>query len=805
MRQWPGMEENKTAVGSGFTSIENVSYAVDGEMRRRPVLANRKAVGGPWTRLSYVESASSNYPNLPSPVLISVGAALTGGSVTTGTHKLRARFRSTISGMYGPPSVEYTFAVVANAIWDVTSEAFPPYVDRLMLEITLAGGSTYYAAGEASITRITSSASDATLTSNGVAYSGPVNASTALLPAGNWLIGSTSTTVSSYNLNTFATQNVLTGLTNSTYGPTFAFCSNKLYLQNGVDGMQVVNSGNATGYSAGIPAPAIAPTVTATGSGYVTAGTHLVRYRYYDSVRQRYSNPSPAASITAGTSQTLSAVCVASTTTSVDTILLEVTLASGSEYFRATVGPNSTAAIVVSINDNTLSVQLAANSYAGPDGFGHEVPPVCRLVAECRGRTFSWGPTQGTVPDMLYWSRVDFPESYKANEWARRGLNGTFDSPSAIFAFQDDLYLCGRQSMRRLVYTYDPANGMLVPIPTDLGAFNQQCIVRVDSAVYGFGRTGVWRLAGISPQRISQPIDPFWRADADFAQSSLFFADYDPTDRCVTFYYARLGDTGVRGAISFDIDGQRWFIKRFRNVLNAAALVSTAATNATAYIADGDGGYVWNWQQAGIADCVPTGSTSTAMTTTAGSTTTVIQLTASPGDCLGAIAYFPATGEERRITVSAGSTVTLASALATAPAAGVAVYIGSVRTRFLSDRNTLSGDKVTRGRPNYLMLEQVNETTAPEVAVQYYTDSSTTPAAITSPVGGTNPNGVTSISGNTIYADLSPVVVAVPVLSSYNRFIQFSLVQEKPAGTLQLLDASFSESADSNLKERSQA
>jgi hypothetical protein len=680
MRKWPGVAENRTAVGDGLSAIENVSFLYDGEVRRRPVLANRKAVGGPWTRLAYMEVSGSS-----------------------------------------------------------------------------------------------------------------------------WVFGSTSSTVASYNLDTTGTQTVLSGLSNSTHGPVFALSSSRLYLQNGVDAMRGMENGSSTGYVAGISAPVSAPSAVSTGSGVVTTGTHLVRYRYYDSVRQRYSNPSTASSVTTTALKTISATCTASANAQVDTILLEVTLADGSEYFRSQTSSNVTGAIVFNMTDATLSVQVAANSYAGPDGFGHERPPVCRLVAECRNRTFSWGPTSGNAPDMLYWSRVEFPESYKANEWARRALGGAYDSPAALFAFQDDLYLCGRQSMRRLVYTFDPATGMLVTLPTNLGAFNQQCIVRADSAVFGFGRTGIWRLAGISPQRISQPIDPFWRNDADFSRSDKFFVGYDPTDRCVNFYYVRLGDSGVKAAICFDLDGQRWFAKRFRNVLNAEVLVSTGSTGTTVYVADGDGGYVWNWTQVGVGDCVPTGSTSTAMTTTTGSTTTVIQLTANPGDCLGAIAYFPATGEERRITVSAGSTITLASALASAPGVNVSVYIGSVRLRLQSDWATLSGDQIKRGRPNYLVLEQANEATAPEVGIQYYTDFSSTPAAVSNPVGSTKPDGVTSITGNTIYAELSPVVVSVPVLSNYTRVIRYDLVQDKPAGTPQLLDASFSESQDGNLKERSQA
>jgi hypothetical protein len=312
-------------------------------------------------------------------------------------------------------------------------------------------------------------------------------------------------------------------------------------------------------------------------------------------------------------------------------------------------------------------------------------------------------------------------------------------------------------------------------------------------------------LNAIQPVHFSQRIDPFWKADVDFSQVSKFFADFDPQDRTINFYYAKTGETGCHSSISFDLDGQRWLIKRYLNTVACAALVSTSTGGSVAYIADNDGGYVWQHTGNGYGDGLPTGSTSGAFTASAGSTTTVINLSGAPGDVVGAMAYFPATGDARRITASVGATITITPALSAIPATSSAVYIGSIDIDVMSDWNPIVDAVVGRARAKYLMIENMGEDTAPELQVSFQADFNAANVTISQQVGSTTPNGVTAISGNVATVDMSPFVVAVPVPSDYRRVIRSRVRQLKPAGMLHLMDARFSQSNDSAPKERSQA
>ncbi len=79
----------------------------------------------------------------------------------------------------------------------------------------------------------------------------------------------------------------------------FARNAGRLYWSSPTSDAQAWDDSIVVGRTVGIVAPAVAPTSTlvVAGSG-LTLGAHLFRYRYYDSVRNRYSNPSAAVSVT---------------------------------------------------------------------------------------------------------------------------------------------------------------------------------------------------------------------------------------------------------------------------------------------------------------------------------------------------------------------------------------------------------------------------------------------------------------------------------------------------------------------------
>ena len=102
---------------------------------------------------------------------------------------------------------------------------------------------------------------------------------------GSWMLIGTASTVQGVNLVSGTITAVLTGLTNSTYYPSFSYINQYTYVSNGVDAMRYIANGGAVGGTAGIAAPGAAPAVVASAGGSVTVGTHLVRYRFYDSTR----------------------------------------------------------------------------------------------------------------------------------------------------------------------------------------------------------------------------------------------------------------------------------------------------------------------------------------------------------------------------------------------------------------------------------------------------------------------------------------------------------------------------------------
>lgn len=620
---------------------------------------------------------------------------------------------------------------------------------------------------------------------------------------GSWIIAATSAAISGINLTSGAVTSLLTGLTNSTYYPSFSFLNATTYINNGVDAMRYVARGDTAGGTAGLAGPGSAPTAVASAGGGMTVGTHLIRYRWYNATRNTYSDPSPALSFTIATgNQTLTLTTPSPPAGS--SLIVEVTAASGTEYYQCPTGATITQ------SDQVLSVGTAANSYAGPDGFGFEVPPICRLSCVHRGRIFLWAPTSGTTQDLLYWSRFGFPEAFRANVWARSGTLAFGDVPTAIMSFQEDLYLVGQRSMTRLIYTLDPADGILSPIPTTHGAYNQYCVIGVDSAIYGFGRNGAWRITGIMPKHISDPVDDTVWADIDYTQSKDFFVSWDHLERAVRFHYSTTSGRGKKAAV-YHVDKDRWSVDTFLNEISHAVEAAPASGNSALYAMDGItyAGDLWNFKLAKVGDGLGSGLTNGAFTATAGSTSSVANITpaTTASALIGAYLYRPSTGESRRISANATGSITVGTAFSTAITTGEEVYAGSIDVRATPFWMTLQGPKISRARPSYCMVEHVGTGTIPEYRVEFYLDWSSSPYQLTKNATDTLPDGVIIPGLTSSYALVTPVngVSAMPVPSEWNRVIRWDLRQLKPAGQIAVLDMRWAVDSKGTTAERSQA
>ncbi len=409
-------------------------------------------------------------------------------------------------------------------------------------------------------------------------------------------------------------------------------------------------------------------------------------------------------------------------------------------------------------------------------------------------------------PDLLYWSRAGYPESWKPLSWARRVFQGASDKPAAIASLYGDLYLIGLRGMRRLVYTDDPATGMLVTIPTELGAWNYRCVVNADGRLFGWGPSGAWEITGLQPKHISRDIDDTVKGLIDSTSTTYtdsYFGFYDPGEKVVWWIYKRLNDTAGAGyprdALCYDLSSQKWGPRKFRNYLSGALTVADSTQSIATYIADGFGVYTWKLETGRLYDCTPSSLTTGVATVAAGSSTSVINIveTMPTGatDLIGTYVYFPATDEERRINANTANTITLSAVLSGAPAAGVVAYLGSIYCRLVSDWWPGGQDVSYRTRPAYFVAEQSNAT-ATICSVRIFKDFSSTALTLTN-FGTTfdpQPAGVTFTSGGTVMTgDLSSIGTYFPLPSDWTKVLRYELVQQIPFGTLALIDTRFEE------------
>jgi hypothetical protein len=664
---------------------------------------------------------------------------------------------------------------------------------------------------------------------------------------GNHLIGYDGTSLTSINMDTLATTSI--GSTSAVRG-TFALANGVLYYANGTDTVKAIPRGDQAYRIAGIPAPA-AITLSGNGVGRMTPGVHLFRYRYKDSTTGYLSNPSSAltldvrsysegqltltngsgsVTLVGGTMPSWSefllvvgddtfAVSSVSPTSfaitpswsgttgsydyelieygqwnielessvraNADKMVMEMTEADGSTFYIIEE-INATTDYVPNIQDDELSQGTLADVYSAPDGFGHEPPPdTLAVIMSSRNRLFGLDGT-GT----LYWSRAAYPEGWNVLEWSQKVFSNGGDKAIALGNFMSDIYIFGQRSMARLVYNGDPASGMFAQMPTSFGVWNQNCVLEVEGALWGWGRQGIFRITEIQPKYMSAPVADTLRSDIDVAQSAAFFAFFDPQERVLWFCYEAIGDTGVRRAVCYDLQTREWHRRTLRHRINHAIAAGDASRDDYTYIADDNGGYTWRLTDA-VFDGVPTSMSSGVVTCGTGSSTTVINVIDAMADVIGAIVYNPSTGEERRITGYTSTSITVDTAFANAPVVGTQLWIGSIPVTYRSQWIPVS--YVYEGRrPSYLEILHLSTTSGVSMDVSYYLDYSTSPMTWTRVADDAMMNGLTIVNGQS-YAtqDVSSGRSMVPVPSDYSTTIQFKLEQAKPLGTFRLLNAEF--------------
>jgi len=591
--------------------------------------------------------------------------------------------------------------------------------------------------------------------------------------------------IKSAHQTTGTVTSLATGLT-ATQRATFASMSSRLYYANGAEA-RAIDSGTTAARTIGIVAPTVDPTASGTGSGgVVDVGLHLMRYRYYDSTRNRYSNPSDTVSVTTTAGQTITFGYTASGDSTVDKIIVEMTGVGAETYYRATTIANSGSSVSVDISDANLIVQIAASR----DGeFGHDQPPATYdIICEHRQRLWLWDITTGT----LAWSRAMFPESWDQTNYARAITLDAGDTPTAMSSFYTDMYLFGTRSMRRLIYSSDPAAAMVSDIPGNFGGFNPRCVIKIDGGVLvGWGRNGMWMIDAMQPKKISRRVDTTLESLMDASATAAQFIVYEPERREVLFFFPLTGETYCKRALCWSLDTQEWTLYSYRQPISFGVL-NTAYTDRQRLMIGDSNNYLWR-----VGVSVNDGAGDGVVTVTTGSTTTLINGTNTA--VVGQTLYVPSTGEERLVTVASGSQITVGVPLANAPTAGMEVYVGSIRQRIMTDWNPGDGMNFAKRPDKFLMAIRPDDDMG-DGQVNFYQDFSATAVPATSFAADTFPEGV-SVAANVISLDFDAGAtdgfIPVPTPSDWKRVIRAEVIAEAPLDGVRFLDASF---RDNNTK-----
>jgi hypothetical protein len=655
----------------------------------------------------------------------------------------------------------------------------------------------------------------------------------------------------------------------------FARVNGRLYFTNDFNPMKRISQGDQSADSAGIVAPSSAIGTPTTATGLCTAGVHGMRYRYFDSKSLYMSDPSDQTDITLTGGSTLtfsigtgSETVIRSQDTKVDQVIIELTDAGSSAFYRAATVNQALTGTTISIADTNLRLQVAAKR----DGeFNHQPPPLCQFIVEHRARMFGFGASVVTItgvavsssstsisvtgstmssgwagrlakfgsaaklyrittmsgnalavlsetytgatatvtgvqilsstPDMLYWSRAGFPEAWNTINQARRVLQNTPDAPSGLVSHHEVLYLFGQRTMRMLDYSSDPSAGQLVQIPTEMGLWNQRCIVECNGRIYGWGRSGVWTVNGLIPKHLSRAIDAHIDGsdstsddNFDVSQYEEFHGVYDPRERCILWFYCTEDDTSPKHAIVLDVDSQQWSVATFKQGIVSSTLATGGSTNPTrAVLCDVN---EWSWYLApDTFDGVPailSGGVVTVSNT--GSTTTVINVTESlptgSGEMFGTIATY--SSQEREIAANTANTITVTPALSAAPTVGTEMFLGQIDFSIRSKWTVIDGFQ-SKKRPQYLMIANIPGTSSGKLRVKVYLDYSTTPFTFTKGSSDTEQDGVHITNGSsTVEVDMDggsgDGVTFVPLPANWHRCIGVEISSTRPQNLIKLLD-----------------
>ncbi len=765
LNEWDGLRDDLTIVGDGMLEAQNCSYRILGELRRRPGLAGRLGLSGVLTS-EFTDRAQSSYA-----IFVSSAGAITSLNLSS---LVQTTLKSALSTAY-----RGTFARSNQRLY--YSNDFDP------MQVIELGNSAALEAGIA-----------APSTGTGIHTMGaPTFATTGVTTIGAHLLRYRYYNSRSgyYSNPSMAVEITLTNPATLTI--SIGTGSENIFRSTDTKADQVVIEMTAAGASAYYQAAVVNQALTGTT---VSMADETLNLQVAASTYGDFGHEKPP--------------------------LFAYAIEHRGRLFGFGATVRSISGVTVTLSSTTVTVtgSTFSTKWAGrmlQVGSGTDVYPISSMtdantmvLARAYSGTTDSGATisvYANASDLLSWSRAGYPESWKPSEWARRVLQNASDVPSGLISYHDVIWLFGQRTMRLLDYPTDPATGSLEQIPTEMGLWNQRCLIAANGYIYGWGRSGAWMINGMAPLYMSKPVDA--RLDGtdedstvvfDPAYSERFFGYYDPKERCLTWAYVKEGDTQPKNHVSYDLDNKKWRTGAWRQSMLTAALIAGVTNNVRVLLSD-ENGYSWYVTENrfdGVPDSLvdSNGNYSGVVTiATTGATTSVLPvseaLPTGSSDLIGTVLYHPTTSGTSVVQSNTANAITLATPLSAAPTIGTELYLGSFP--FLMKFKWIDGRGMeTKKRPCYLMIKKVPGTSAGKIRVRIYEDFSPSPFTFTSDPSDTRPDGVDFTSGAqfaTVDLDggSGDGIAYVPLSSSWKRTITASVEATKPTDLLRLLEVRF--------------
>ena len=279
------------------------------------------------------------------------------------------------------------------------------------------------------------------------------------------------------------------GLSTSAEG-TFLPVQRYLVYVNGTNAPIVYDGTDAA--TLGITAPAVAPTLTLSGTGIT--GTYTYRYTYFSTTTGWESNPSPVSASVSPANQTVNVALVAATHPYADSIrIYRTTNGGGVHLLLATIAGNSTTYADNTPDSGLLAIAVATNN---------NVPPNLENVAYHKGYLF------GSIGNTLYWSRPLRINAFPALQFTEVPFEGN-DKIVALRSFQDTLVIFGERNTVTLAG--DGGNWSLFRQDVDIGCISRKAVTEAEGTLFFLSESGIRTFPGFqqySP-RLTRVIDKF--------------------------------------------------------------------------------------------------------------------------------------------------------------------------------------------------------------------------------------------------------------------------------------------------------